>query len=170
MLVPAISRSEEHTKKFAAEIYSEKYFFYCGYSHSHELPKFTAEDNQYRWAIVRESDDEVVGYLAYFIDGVTDTVRNFGLYSFGDNKGKDRKEKDPTYTVGIDVMSHIKDLIIKHHRIEWCVVCGNPVEPMYDKICKRYGGNKVVLHKCTNDANGKWYDSAIYEIVDYPPF
>ena len=160
MLVPAISRAEELTKKFAAEIYTKKYFFYCGYQHTHELPKFTAEDNHYRWAIVRESDNEVVGYLAYFIDGVTDTVRNFGLYSFGYGD----------ITVGVDVLSHMKDLIGKHHRVEWCVVCGNPVEKTYDKFCKRYGGNKVILHKCTKapDNSGGWYDSAIYEIVDWP--
>lgn len=162
MLVPAVSRKEELAKKFAEEIYTEKYFYYTGYQHTHGLPKFDDEDNQYRWAIVRESDNEVVGYLAYFIDGVTDTARNFGLYSFGSGD----------ITVGIDVLNHMKHLIRWHHRVEWCVVCGNPVEKVYDKFCERYGGNKVVLHKCmkAGDNTGKWYDSAIYEIVDYPPF
>lgn len=160
MLVPAISRSEELAKKFAAEIYTEKYFFYCGYQHTHELPKFTAEDNHYRWAIVRESDNEVVGYVAYFIDGVTDTVRNFGLYSFGDGD----------ITVGADMKELMWDLICGHHRVEWCVVCGNPAEISYDWLCKRYGGNKVVLHQCVKDNYGIYHDSAIYEIVDFPAF
>lgn len=160
MLVPAISRSEELAKKFAAEIYTEKYFYYCGYQHVHELPKFTAEDNHYRWAIVRESDNEVVGYVAYFIDGVTDTVRNFGLYSFGDGD----------ITVGIDIKELMWDLICDHHRVEWLVVCGNPAEKSYDWLCKRYGGNKVVLHKCVKDNYDIYHDSAIYEIVDFPSF
>ena len=45
------------------------------------------------------------------------------------------------------------------------MVGGNPVEKHYDRLCKRYNGNKFVLTDVFKDRYGKYHDSVIYEII-----
>lgn len=41
---------------------------------------------------------------------------------------------------------------------------GNPVQKHYDKICRRYGGHRAVLHEVVRDESGTYHDEYIYEI------
>lgn len=120
----------------------------------HYIPDFTPKDNDYKWVIISPREEKVIGYFAYYIDGVVDSVYNFGLYSF---------ERNPV--VGYCVYNKMLELIKNHRRIEWRMIAGNPVEKHYDKICKQFGGNKITLHNVIKDTSGQYVDEYIYEIV-----
>lgn len=153
MLMPAITCKEELLKLFEKEIYNERYFYYSGYTYCHGLPTIEARDDYFQWAIV--DNNKVIGYFAYHIDAVNDTVDNFGLYSFDDGNIKVIK----------DVFNKLEELIKIHHRLEWRVIGGNHVKQGYDNFCKRHNGNIVCLHDVTKDLSGNFRDEYIYEIV-----
>lgn len=167
MLKPAMLYKDELEKKFAEVMYDDDYFLYMGYAHGHELPKIGAFDNQYQWAIVSPEkfklyggmksvhiSEKVIGWFAYQAQPETDTVLNFGLYSF------DRGNP----IIGEDVFCIMTELL-DHRRLEWRVIGGNPVIKHYDKFCWRNGGNKVTLHNVVKDRNGVYRDEHIYEIL-----
>lgn len=154
MLIPAISKKDELLEKFSQELYSDKYFWYCGYSHGHNLPEIKAEDNLYQFAIVNNYG-EAVGFMTYRIDAYADNVYGFGLYSFGDGD----------VTVGMDALSELKRLIVSHHRVEWCVVGGNKAKKVYDRLCKNHGGRVIEFREQIKDANGKYHNYYVYEIL-----
>lgn len=172
MLKPAYLYKDELEKKFAEVMYNDEYFLYTGYTHSHGLPKIGTFDNEYQWAIVSpkrviyvdeyeniteptEIPEKIIGWFAYRVQPETDTVLNFGLYSF--NRGNP--------IIGKDVFEKMEELVFSHRRIEWRVIGGNPVIKHYDKFCERFLGNKVTLHDVTKDYNGIYRDEYIYEIV-----
>ena len=89
---------------------------YCGYPHDTSFPSFDQKENYwYRYAIM--DGNRCIGYLSYYVDPVLDCVKNFVLYSF--DKGNP--------IVGLNLFRKMKELIARHHRIEWCVIEGNPV-------------------------------------------
>ena len=158
MLKPAILFKEELDKKFAAEIYTERYFYYCGYAYGFELPNIRAQDEYYQWAITEPIDnftDRVIGYLAYHIDPATDSVDRFGLYSFSEGNQNVIK----------DTFEKLEELIKEHHRVEWRVIEGNHAKRGYDAFCKKHNGNSVCLHDVTKDLKGKYRNEYIYEIL-----
>lgn len=154
MLVPAILYKEEIEKAFAKELYTNDYFYYYGYAYGNSLPEIKAEDRLYQYAIVNK-DKQLIGYLSYWIDSNSDTVNNFGLYSF--DRGN--------FIIGKDLFEKLEELISKHHRIEWRMVGGNPVKKHYDKFCSKHNGNVAVLHDACKDDRGVYHDQYIYEIV-----
>lgn len=154
MLVPAILYKEEIEKAFAKELYTDSCFYYNGYAYCNGLPEIKAEDNSYEYAIVN-SHKKLIGYFGYRIDANTDTVYNFGLYSF--DKGNP--------IIGKDLFGKLEELIKIHHRIEWRMVGGNPVKKHYDKFCNKHNGNIAVLHDACKDSKGNYHDSYIYEII-----
>lgn len=154
MLKPAILYKDELLRLFSEEIYTEEYFLYVGFPYAHSLPEIDTADNYKRFAILN-SEEEVIGYLSYHIDISVDCVSSFGLYSF--DKGNP--------TVGKDLFTEMERLVQNHHRIEWRMVGGNPVERSYDKFCKKHNGKKFVLTDTVRDLHGKYRNCAIYEII-----
>lgn len=157
MLEPAILYKDELEKKFAKEMYTERYFYYCGYAYDFELPQIQAKTNHYQWAILErdEYDFEVVGYLAYRINPTTDDIYNFGLYSFAEGN----------QTVIKDTYEKLEELVRDHHRVEWRVIEGNHAKRGYDAFCKKHNGNIVCLHDITKDLKGNYCNEYIYEII-----
>ena len=154
MLKAAILYKKEIEKKFAEQLYTDDYFWYTGYGTCNEIPNIELIDGDYKWAIVNKNDD-VIGYFAYRIDSATDTVLNFGLYSFV--KGNP--------LIGRDTFNKLEELISEHRRIEWRMIGGNPVQKHYDKLCDKYHGHRVCLHQVTKDIHGNYHDEYIYEII-----
>lgn len=154
MLKPAILYKSEIEKLFAEVMYSDDYFYYMGYAHGHVLPEVKPTDNIYQWAIVNKAN-EVIGWFAYRIDQETDSVYNFGLYSF--DKGN--------VLIGKDVFEKMEELIARYRRVEWRVIEGNPVIRSYDKLCEKHNGNKVTFHKITKGPDGTYRNEYIYEIL-----
>ena len=170
MLKPAMLYKDELEKKFAEVMYDDDYFLYMGYAHGHELPKIEPRDNVYQWAIVSpervthvdeywditiKNPEKIIGWFAYQIQPETDTVLNFGLYSF------DRGNP----IIGKDVYEKMEELVFAHRRLEWRVIGGNPVIKHYDKFCERFLGNKVTLHEVVKDPDKVYRDEHTYEIV-----
>ena len=159
MLEPAIAHRDELVSLFAKEIYSDDYFYYVGYPHWFGIPEIgTASGDEgwgcdVRWAIL--DGEKVIGYFAYRIDSICNSVSRFGLYSF------DRGNP----IIGIDIFRKLEELVKRFHRVEWRVVEGNPVIRHYDRFCERHRGRKVVLHHATKGPDGEYLDEYLYEIV-----
>ena len=154
MLKPAILYKEQLEHRLAEQLYTDEYFWYSGYGSCNELPIIKPQDSCFQWAIIGENEN-VEGYFAYQIQPETDTVLNFGLYSFNGNG---------LYVVN-SVLKKMNELVNEHRRVEWRMVGGNPIQEAYDRFCKKNGGNIVMLHQVTKDIHGKWHDEYIYEIV-----
>ena len=65
------------------------------------------------------------------------------------------------------VFQQLLKLIFEYnvHRIEYCMISGNPVEKHYDNFCKRFQGRKLVLKDVFKDEKGVYHDDVIYEIL-----
>ena len=155
MIVPAITKKDEIQKLFAQQYYSEDMFYYVGGVDSFPLEISSSTDNgRYEWAIM--DGDRVIGYISYTIDWYSKGVYNFGLISF--DKGNPK--------VGVGIKEIIKLLHSYNiHRVEWKMICGNPVEKHYDFWCKRFNGRKIRLRDVTKDQYGEFRDSVIYEVL-----
>lgn len=157
MLIPAILRQEELKTKFHEVCYSKDMFYLSGdmcnwIPDINTIPSY----NDIQYAIIDKNDD-LIGYFAYNIDWYASNACGFALISF------DRGNT----TVAFDVWKEIKKLVYvyKIHRMEFCVVCGNPVERHYDRFCEKYNGCKHVLRDCVKTSEGEYCDKAIYEII-----
>jgi hypothetical protein len=155
MLVPALSYKDELEELFAQQLYTKDYFFYSGYPYCGDIPEISTEDNIFNYAIV-DGDDLLIGYLSYQIDLLSDTVDNFGLFSF------DRGNP----IIGIDLANKLEELIELHHRVSWKMIEGNPVKRHYDKFIMKHNGNVAVLHDVTKDDMGIYHNEYIYEIIN----
>lgn len=155
MLKPALLYAQEITKKFSENLYTTDYFYYCGYYCGSRLPKIEEKEDIYQYAFL-DDDDNVIGFLSYRINDYSDTVQDFGLFSF--DKGNP--------ILGLDLFRKLEELVKKHHRIEWYVVGTNPVKHHYDKFCKRHNGYIHHYHETTKDEKGNYIDSYSYEIVN----
>lgn len=165
MLVPALLYKEELLKKFSAEMYSDRYFYYVGWRGEHTLPQIDDRSNHYIWAIVDQNDP--IGYFAYAIDFDTSCAYNFGLYSFAEDQSIMRNAS----ILGRDVFNKLEELVNSYHRVSWRVIGGNPVINSYDSFCVRceYKGFKVTrveLHDVCKDPQGNYRDEIIYEIIN----
>ena len=100
MLKPALLYTQEITRKFTEHLYTTDYFYYCGYPCGNSLPKIEEKDDLYQYAIVDKNDD-IVGFLTYRINDYSDTVHDFGLFSF--DKGNP--------ILGYDLFRKLEELI-----------------------------------------------------------
>ena len=154
MLKPAILYKEAIEMEFNAQLYTQDFFYYTGYDGATYIPEIKRDDFVFQYAIVDK--DKLVGYFSYSLNTISDTINNFGLYSF------DRGNP----VIGRDVLRKMKELVNSHHRIEWRMIGGNPVKRHYDRFCRRYGGNVVKLHESVKTPSGEYADEYIYEIVN----
>ena len=155
MLKPALLYTEEITRKFAEHLYTTDYYYYCGYYCGSTLPKIEEKDDLYQYAFV-DDNDNVIGFLTYRINDYSDTVQDFGLFSF--EKGN--------LIVARDLFKKLEELVKRHHKVEWYVVGNNPVKRNYDRFCKKHNGYIHHYHETTKDENGNYIDSFFYEIVN----
>lgn len=157
MLDSAFKYKEELNKLFIDIWYDEKYKYYyaCTSRAGYEIPE--EGDWHGRQFVSLDSNGEIIGFIAYDINRTTEVVSEFGAINFTDNK----------ITFAKDLAQVIDDVFCKfnHPKLEWSVVVGNPVEPNYDKMCKKYGGNIVgVFHKHYKLIDNKYYDEKMYEL------
>lgn len=162
MIKPAILFKDELDKMFAAQIYSERYFYYVGYAYGFELPNIRAQDHYYQWDILDNNDKyKIAGYLAYHIDPLVDSIDRFGLYSFDEGNLK----------VVEEVYNILTDLCKNHHRVEWHVIEGNHAKRGYDNFIKKmsesgYETYTYHFHDITKDPKGNIVGEYTYEIIN----
>lgn len=157
MLDNARKYKEELQSKFIDTWYDEKYKFYYigGWHREYILP----EDDWERMCFVSlDNDNNVLGCIMYSLDRNTSSAYDFGAINFSNNK----------LIFGGDLCQAIDDIFCKFNmqRIEWNVVCGNPIEKSYDKMATKYGGRIVGTRKrVAKLSDNQIYDDKIYEIL-----
>ena len=150
-------RKDEILKEFQKLHYTDDLMYEVGGCDNY-MPQILEEPRKenYQYAIVN-SDAKLIGYVSYEIDWYSSQAYRFGLMSFDRGNVLVGKEL-------FNILSHlINDLNL--HRIEWCVVSGNPAERSYDKFCKKYNGQKMTFRDYFKDRKGKYHDSKVYEII-----
>lgn len=158
MLIPAIIKKDEILEAFKRYYYSDDMMYETG-SLGNWLPDIQdePEEGKFQYAIV-DSNENLIGYLDYYIDWYNSCASRFGLLSF--DRGN--------IIIGKDLYHEINKLIhdYKLHRIEWRMIGGNPVERSYDRFCKKFNGTKHILRDAIKDKYGKYHNDIIYEIIN----
>lgn len=158
-LVNAKLYEEEIRQKFWEIWYDEKYQYYFG---SNMRNDFSLDNNyddcqSHNFAVINDNN-ELLGYIDYSVDNEMRIAKWFGAINFSDDK----------FTFGLALRQVITDCFLKFGMevVEWNVVCGNPVERSYDKMCKKLGGTIVgVKHRRSKDLAGNVHDEKTYEIL-----
>lgn len=158
-LQPAILYKEQIQNEFRKKYYTQDMIYETGCL-CNWLPeiKDTNDDNTFQYAIVDStSDNKLIGYVAFQINWYFSCASNFGVISF--DKGN--------YKIGVALQYIVNQIIndYKLHRMEWYVVCGNPAEKAYDRLCKKYNGYKHIYHDKIKDRQGNYINDAMYEII-----
>jgi hypothetical protein len=158
MLVPAITRKFEIIEKFKTRYYTDDMMYETG-GLDNWMPDIKEEpaNGIFQYAIV-DSNENLIGYLDYYVNWYSSCASQFGLISF--EKGN--------VIIGKDLYDEMSKLLFEYklHRIEWRMVGGNPVERSYDRFLKMHNGNKHILKDAVKDKYGKYHDDVIYEIIN----
>lgn len=150
---------EEQIKRKMWEIwYDEKYqYYFCGNWRS-DFSLAYNNDYQKRAFAVLDNNDELLGYISYSVDNELRIAQWFGAINFSDDK----------ITFGKALRQVIEDCFLKFglEIVEWKVICGNPIEKSYDRMCEKLGGHIVgIQHRRAVDMAGNVHDSKTYEII-----
>lgn len=152
----ALPYEAELKEKMRATWYDEKYKFYHNSWHDDINLKM---DDWHKLSFVSvDSDDKVIGFINFEVDRITNSVCNVSIINFTNDKT----------IFGLDLHRAFNDMFIKFNfnKINFSVVCGNPIESSYDRAVKRYGGRIVGYHKAhTRLIDNKLYDTKHYEIM-----
>lgn len=151
---------EDEIRRKAWEIwYDEKYQYYFGTDWRRDFS--LADDGnspcRHDFAIV-DDNNRLIGYIGYNIDLELRVAERFGAINFTDDK----------IAFGRALRQVIEDCFLKFGMevVEWCVVCGNPIEKSYDRACKKLGGRIVgIKRKRAKDMAGRPCDFKMYEVL-----
>ena len=156
MLDLAYKYEKELKELFMNTWYDEKYMFYH-YGIHHEIYANDKNDWNSRQFVSLDSTGKVIGYISYEINRTSDFANGFGAINFSDNKA----------VFGKDLVQVIDDIFCKFNmrKLQFCVVCGNPIEKNYDKLIKQYNGRIIGIRKQqVKLLDNKYYDDKMYEI------
>jgi len=152
----AFPYQEQINRAWQSIAFNPKYQYY----NASDWWSYTVEIANNSWETIQmvsvDKYDHVLGFLGVQVDRVPNKVSNVGVINFG----------EVNLTFSKDFFQFLTELFTKHkfRKIEWYVVCGNPVEKMYDKIVQRYGGRIVGVRKQAVMILGELCDEKIYEI------
>lgn len=158
-LVNAKLYEEEIRQKMWAAWYDPKYQYYFGGDGRHD---FSLADDNGGWPkrafAVLNNSDELIGFIDYSVDTDLRIAQWFGAINFSDDK----------LAFGRALRQVIEDCFLKFglEVVEWCVVCGNPIEESYDRMCAKLGRSVCgIRHRRARDLAGNICDDKIYEIL-----
>jgi hypothetical protein len=158
MLDVAYKYEEEIKNKMLNIWYDERYMFYFSSSGRHFWSN-PDNDGEYdnRHFVSLNSNGEVIGLIDYHIDHECNMATWFGAINFTDNKAVFSK----------DLAQVIDDIFCKFNmrKLEFAVICGNPIEKNYDKLVAKYGGVITgIKRQHVRLMDGNYYDHKDYEI------
>ena len=158
-LRPAILYKEKIWKEIEKRYFYEDDMFYASSSLENFLPdiKHDSREDHFQYAIV--DTDKLIGYVEYRANYYISRASQFLIFSFADTA----REK---YQFGKVVYQVIDELVHQMYILEWLAVQGDPACRAYDKLIKRYHGQKLVIHDAHRDKYGKYHDNYIYEILN----
>lgn len=105
-----------------------------------------------------DKQGNICGVIYYYVDRYRRTAQGVNALSFDVNP----------YVFGKDVMQAIDDVFNKYkfNKLNFGVVVGNPIEPTYDKLCKKAGGKIAGYYEeDTILYDGRLADIKVYEIL-----
>lgn len=151
---------EEIKKAFWKIWYDEKYQYYFNgnYRRDYSLNDDYGNYPRHEFAVLNDSDD-LIGLIGYRYDTDVDVALDFGAINFTDDK----------ITFALALKKVVSDIFEKYKAniLEWRVVCGNPAEQAYDRLCRKLGGHVVgIRHGRVKDMKGSIHNEKIYELTD----
>lgn len=165
MLDNAFKYEEEIRKKFLDVWYDPKYQYYFGgaYREPYSLP--TNGDWSCRTFVSLNKEGELIGMVGYSVDHEVNRAHCFGAINFTND----------IFTFSQDLKQVIDDIFIKFgmNKMEFNVICGNPIEKSYDRIVEKIGGRILCVRKQTAKLlDGSIVDDKMYEVMreDYLKF
>lgn len=157
MLKPAQLYKEKLQKENISSWYRpENIFWHGGTAESTiQLP----DNNGDRHCFVSvDSNDEVIGYIAYSVDWTAMTAYGFGIISF----------KKGSVLFAKDVYRAVCDCFEVYHlnRVEWSCYADNPAIRGYRNFIRRYGGRQCGYYRqIAKLKDGRLHDSISFEIL-----
>jgi hypothetical protein len=152
---PAFFHKEDLQKKYAKEIFKEKYKF----STTSCYQNFELDISKESWSkeqFVVLCEKEVVGYLSASINRETDSISQLFIVDF-----TDRSEE---FAQAMSLFFH--SFLLRFKKITFSVVVGNSTEKFYDKLVDFPEFNGRIVGVFKNDvklSDGKLYDQKWYE-------
>ena len=138
--------------------YDERYQYYFGGSYRMDFSLACNNDYPQRAFAVLNNKDELIGCIKYSIDTDLGVAMWFGAINFSEDR----------FTFGKALKQVIEDCFLKFglNVVEWNVICGNPIERSYDRMCEKLGGRIIgIRHRRVKDMAGNICDDKIYEIL-----
>ena len=154
MIDLALNHSEELKEKMRDTWYNDKYKYLSFQSYCEE--QSVAEDSWQRHEFVSlDKYGRVIGYIAYTVDRVSWNAHGLEIVNFSENR----------FLFGHDVMVCLRDIFEKFnfHKLSFKVATDNPIMKTYDKLCEKYGGEVVGIHK----EDFMSYDHRYHNIKEY---
>lgn len=159
MLKNAYLYEEEIKNAFYETWYDPKYqYYYMGPYHNDWGCNHNEGDYYRRNFASVDSEGELIGYISYNIEHDIKSAGCFGAINFSDN----------ITTFGMDLVQVIDDIFCKFNmnRLEFAVVCGNPIEKNYDRMIHKYGGRILCTrHNACIDMQGNLCNDKLYELL-----
>lgn len=107
-----------------------------------------------------DKEDNVHGYFSVAVDETLNRLASMSVINYG-------PKCDLVFSK--DFYQFLKYLFVDRgfHKLEWTVVIGNPIEKMYDRFCKKAGGNIIgISHDSAMLRDRRPYDQKHYEVFD----
>ena len=160
MLKNAMLYKEELKRAFYEVWYDPKYQYYFGseFRWTIELSDSSGGSQPRRDFVSVDKEGNLIGYIGYAFHSCVGLADSFGAINFTDDK----------WTFSRDLKQVIDDIFMKFgmRTLEFCVICGNPIEKSYDKIVQKIGGDILcVRHARAKDLAGNILDDKMYEIT-----
>ena len=162
MLALAYKYQEELNSKMLEIAFNDKYKYYNnGIYWDYTKPIENDSWNKLQFVSI-DKNDNILGYLEATIGRTNELISGLAIINF----------YDTNITFSKDLYEFLTSLFEKHNfrKIEFEVVQGNPIEKMYDRCVRKYGGRIVgILNQHVKLSDNNYYNLKMYEIfkVDY---
>ena len=157
MLDNARKYVEELRNKLIDAWYDERYkYYFVGNWHKEYSPP--QDDWEEMCFVSLDKDGNILGLISYRLDRNISSAYDFGAINLSDNKS----------VFGMDLYRVIDNIFCKFNmqRIEFNVVCGNPIEKSYDKMVTKCGGRIIgTRRRAAKLLDNQVYDDKLYEIL-----
>lgn len=155
MLYPAQLYENELREKLMSCWYQPEYDWYFGGEYN--SLKLTDSHTHQRDFVHISTNGKVDGYFSYMYSGTDRAMTAFSLIGFSKNNSLFIR----------DILNHITEMFKSNaQKLEFYAFSENPVNNLYEKTIKRYGGRKVGVLRRHRYFNGKCHDCNIYEILN----
>ena len=157
MLDNARKYVEELRNKLIDAWYDERYkYYFVGNWHKEYSP--SQDDWEEMCFVSLDNNGNILGLISYRLDRNISAAYDFGAINLSDNKS----------VFGMDLYRVIDNIFCKFNmqRIEFNVVCGNPIEKSYDKMVAKCGGRIIgTRRRAAKLLDNQIYDDKLYEIL-----